>query len=60
MGRKRDMVRRRDDVGQRRINTGEETTPVGVKRILLGQKMKKISTMSIQQLQMDDEDLKQR
>jgi hypothetical protein len=39
-------VTRRGDIGRRRGGTGggerEETTPVGLKRILLGQKLKKI------------------
>jgi hypothetical protein len=38
----------------------EEMTSVGLTRILLGQKIKKIHMRSIQLVQMDSKDLKQR
>jgi hypothetical protein len=51
MGRKRDTVQRRDDDGRRRHGTEEgkreKMTPVGLTRILLGQKIKKIHTIDL-------------
>jgi hypothetical protein len=51
MRRKRDTVQRRDDDGRRRHDTEEgkreKMTPVGLTRILLDQKIKKIHTVDL-------------